>query len=190
MDYCTERAKKRRWVEKSPDNIRHWELIRQRWHQPILIHVTREYKDTYASWKVRKGASLDRFLESAKSAYDEIRPLLGRETDNYLEVDYLDMVLDTEQTMRRVLDKVGESWDPACAEINLDQTKAEHQKLRGILGRESPTLVSLSKPIFHHSIGQWKRFLTEWEEKRIETELADLYRIYEAKWARVATAVQ
>jgi hypothetical protein len=182
LQYCCERAGKKRWVEKTPDNIRHWGLIQEIWQNPTLIHVTREYKDTYASWKVRRGDSLETFLSAAKNAYDEIRPLLGKETEDYVEVDYLDLVLNTEEAIRRILEHLGEEWDPACAKLNLDETGGERKQFKKLLGRESWTFVSLSKPIFTSSIGQWRQFITEEEKTTIEKELGEFYEIYGDRW--------
>jgi hypothetical protein len=187
MEYCCERAGKERWVEKTPGNILYWSLIQEIWSKPILIHVTREYKDMYTSWKVRRwkvkgGESLEKFLSSAKAAYEDIRPLLGKETESYLEVDYLDIVLKTEQTMRRILAHMGEEWDPICAAINVEQAGSERKQFRELLGRESSVLVSLSKPIFTSSIGQWRRFITEEEKTTIEKELGEFYEIYGDRW--------
>jgi hypothetical protein len=182
MQYCCERAGKARWVEKTPDNIRHWRLIQQSWREPTLIHVTREYKDVYASWKIRRGDSLEIFLAAAKTAYEDIRPTLGRDSQGYLEVDYQDLVCDTETVMRRILDRVGEDWHPGCAVLDVDHGTRERTKFKQLMGRESWTLVSLSKPIFTNSIGQWREHLSKEEAARIETELAEYYEIFGAKW--------
>jgi hypothetical protein len=182
MEYCCERSGKERWIEKTPDNIRHWGLIQEIWQNPKLIHVTREYKDTYASWKVRRGDSLETFLSAAKNAYDQIRPLLGKATEDYLEVDYLDLVLSTEEAVRRILEHLGEEWDPACAELNLDETGGERKQFKKLLGRESWTFLSLSKPIFTSSIGQWRKLITKEEGRKIEVELEEYYEIFSDRW--------
>lgn len=186
MQYCCERAGRARWVEKTPDNIRHWRLIRKSWREPTLIHVTREYKDVYASWKVRRGDSLETFLAAAKTAYEDIGPTLGRDSQGYLEVDYQDLVCDTETVMRRILDRVGEDWYPGCAVLDVDHGTRERTKFKELMGRESWTLVSLSKPIFTNSIGQWRECLSKEEAARIETELAEYYRIFGEKWSETS----
>jgi hypothetical protein len=182
MEFCTKREGKERWIEKTPSNILHWNLIQGIWEEPTLIHVTREYKDTYASWKVRRKDSLDTFLKAAKGAYVDIRPLLGRQTEKYLEVDYVDLVTETEGTIRKVLDHLGEDWDPACIELNVDKTGTERKRFKDLLGRESWTLVSLSKPIFNNSIEQWRKYITEEERRIIEKELADYYGVFGDRW--------
>lgn len=183
LAYCCDRAGKSRWVEKTPGNIRHWRLIREIWPDATLIHVTREYKDVYASWKTRRGDTLDTFLDAAKKTYDDVRPLLGRSADGYREIDYLDLVLNTEQTMRSVLADLGLPWDPACAVLDVDEGQRERRLFKDLMGRESWTLVSLSKPIFTDSIGQWRNLISEEESRQIEAELGEYYEIFGQRWA-------
>ena len=178
MAYCAERAGKRRWVEKTPDNIRYWSLIQEHWPDAFMIHMIREYKDTFASWKERRKDSLERFLATVRQTYDDVRPLLGRETERYLEVNYDDLVTETEKTMRRVLAKIGVPWDDACARINLENTRSERNKFQKVLNRESPTLVSLTRPIFTDSLQQWRRILSAEEAARIEEEFAEYYDVF------------
>lgn len=185
LEYCCHREGKQRWIEKTPDNIRYWGLIQELWEESTLIHVTREYKDVYTSWKIRRGDSLSTFLCAAKSAYDEIRPLLGQTKTNYVEVDYLDLVCHPEDTMRRVLQHIGEDWASDCGALDVHRTQAERTMFKELLGRESWTLVSLSRPIFKNSIGQWQDHLTVKERDRIEAELAEFYEIYGDKWREV-----
>ena len=182
MSYCTTRAGKSRWVEKTPDNIRHWGLIKTHWPDGFLIHVTREYKDAYASWKTKRGASLDEFLNAVRGAYDEIGPLLGSNVDRYLEIDYNALVNDTEAEMRRILDGVDATWDENCASLNLGKTVSERCKIRDVLGRESPTAKSLIRPINDEGVGQWRHLISNEEASRIETELADLYDVFGDRW--------
>lgn len=182
MQFCTNREGKARWVEKTPDNIRHWSLIRKIWNDSTLIHVTREYKDIYASWKVRRGDSLDTFLNAAKGAYEDIRPLMGRDAPGYLEVDYIDLVRDTENTMRRILRLLAEEWNASCATLDVEHGKQERAKFKQLMGRESWTFVSLSKPIFEDSIGQWRGHVSTEEAARIESELSDFYDVYGDRW--------
>ena len=185
MGHCCKRAGKERWVEETPGNILHWSLIQEIWSDSSFIHVTREYKDTYASWKVRRRDSLETFMSAAKGAYDDIGPLLGMETERYMEVDYVELVSETEQTMRRVLAHIGEKWDPACAALNVEKTGGERTHFKELLGRESWTLVSLSKPIFRNSIGQWRKYITDDEKMIIERELAEYYEIFGNRWSSV-----
>lgn len=183
MEYCAQRAGKHRWVEKTPGNIRFWSLIRAQWPDAYLIHVTREYKDVFASWKTKRHESLDSFLSAARTAYDDIEHLLGGDVGRYLEVDYSELVVDTESTLRRILQRIAVPWDRRCAEIDLAGTNKERERVRDVLGRESPTAESLTKPIFQSGIGQWKNILTAEEARTIETELSHYYDVFGDRWS-------
>ena len=183
LAFCTERAGKRRWAEKTPGNIRHLSLIRRIWPTAKLIHVTREYRDCFASWKARRGDSLDTFLSAAKSAYADLDGLLGTEADSYLEVDHDQLVRAPEATMRRVLAFAELDWSPACAALDLDATGEERQKVIEVVGKDSHTNVSLSRPIFTDAIGQWQDVLLPEEAQRIERELAPYYAILGERWS-------
>lgn len=182
MEYCAIRAGKPRWVEKTPDNIHVWGLIRKQWPDAYLIHVTREYKDCFASWKDRRGDDLDTFLAAATTAYDDIQELLGTTTEHYLEVDYSELASDTESTMRRILTHVGLDWDGACTSIDLKETRTERTKVQNVLGRDSLTAASLTRPIFTDSLGQWRNILNENEISRIDHDLAPWYKILGKRW--------
>ncbi|MEG3618579.1 sulfotransferase [Magnetovibrio sp. PR-2] len=172
LEYKTQEVGKKRWVEKTPDNIRHWTLAKEIWPNAKLIHVTRNYKDCFASWKDKRKDTIETFLTSALSAYHDIDGLLGKETDDYIQIDYFDLVTQTEPTMRKVLDFIGEDWSEACAELQLDKTGEEREKVKTVLGRESHTNISLSKQIFPDSIGQWERILSPEEAETIDRELS------------------
>ena len=182
MEHCTARAGKRRWVEKTPDNIRHWPLIRRQWPGAKLIHVTREYKDCFASWKDKRRDDIDRFMAAVGRAYETIEPLLGTRSDAYMEVDYDALVSDAEAVMRDVLAQVEAPWDARCAALDLDDTGKQRAKVKDVSGRDSLTLVSLTKPIFTDSVGQWRDILSDAEAARIERGLAPLYDRFGDRW--------
>ena len=184
FEFCATRAGKSRWAEKTPGNIRHYSLIRSVWPDAKLIHVTREYRDCFASWKTRRGDTLDVFLATAKSAYEDIGALLGTTDDGYLEVDHDDLVCAPEQTMHRVLEFAKLDWSPACAAVDISATREEREKVKEVVGKDSHTNISLSRPIFTDAVGQWRSILTADEAEQIERELAPYYNIFRRRWHR------
>jgi hypothetical protein len=184
FEFCAMRAGKPRWAEKTPGNIGHYALICRIWPTAKVIHVTREYRDCFASWKTRRGDTLDAFLTSVKSTYAEIGGLLGKNTESYLEIDHNDLVRTPEQTMRRVLSFAELGWSPSCASLDLAATSEERTKVIEVVGKDSHTNVSLSRPIFTDAIGQWHTMLREDEARRIERELAPFYAIFGERWGR------
>jgi len=184
FELCAGRAGKRRWAEKTPGNIRHLSLIRRIWPSAKFIHVTREYRDSFASWKSRRGDTLDTFLAAAKSSYGDVEGLLGKADAGYIEVDHDELVRQPEATMRRVLAFAELDWSPACGALDLAATKDERQKVIDVVGKDSHTNISLSRPIFTDAIGQWRKTLTPAEADRIEQELAPYYALLGGRWAQ------
>ncbi|MDX1488261.1 MAG: hypothetical protein R3268_08680, partial [Acidiferrobacterales bacterium] len=68
------------------------------------------------------------------------------------------------------------------AVLDVESSTRERTRFKQLMGRESWTLVSLSRPIFPSSIGQWREHVTSEEGERIESELAEYYRIFGKKW--------
>lgn len=176
MRFCTERTGKRRWVEKTPDNVLYTPLIRKQWPAAKFLHVIRDYRDVYASWKRNEKSDVGAFIEKARKICNSLQGFLGRQTDFYLEVDYQDLVFEPTPTMQAVLDHVGEGWVDGID--SNDEESSDFEKVRDVTGRESPTLLSLKKEIFTTSVGQWEHILTAEEVQRIETELQEYIRLW------------
>ena len=183
LDFCTARAGKKRWVEKTPANISHWNEIRESWPNARLIHVTREYRDCFASWKDRRKDSLENFLAAVSSAYSQIGGLMGGRTRQYLEVDYSELVCNPEETMRNVLDFCDLPWSDDCIQLDIETQKQDREKVKTVIGRDSHTNISLSKPIFTNQINQWRQILTAEEAGEIRNKLDAYYQIYGKKWS-------
>ena len=170
MAHCTRRAGKRRWVEKTPDNVRHLDTIWRHWPTALFIHVRRDFRDIYASWKRNRKRTLPEFLESAEATYRGLGPLLGATRPNYLEVRYEDLVHEPKKTMEAILAFVGEPWIDGIEHNDGDND--EYERVLDVVGTKSTTALSLKRPIFTDSIGQWADVLTPAEARDIETRLA------------------
>lgn len=178
------RAGKPRWIDKTPDNVLHLDEIRRVWPDATLIHVTREPRDCYASWKDRRGDTLEAFLAAAERLMRALGDRIGRAPlPGYLEVDHAALVSDPETTMATLLEALGEPWEPACARLDLDATARERETVRRVTGRDSHTNRSLVRPIFTDQIGQWKRLLTGEEAATIRERLAPLYDRLGDRWS-------
>lgn len=169
MWFCTDRSGKKRWVEKTPDNILHIELIKGYWPDAKIIHVVRDYRDIYASWKINRSETLKEFIDHVHLIMNSIKGLTNKRTDTYFEVDYNRLVTTIHGTMRGVLDYLGEPWIDSIADYHGDDW--EHHKVFEVTGKKSATTKSLSKPIFTSSIGQWQKILSTEELKIIKQEL-------------------
>lgn len=173
MNHCTQRAGKKRWVEKTPGNVWYLDRIRRAWPEAHFIHVIREPLDVYASWKKNEKYDLPTFLQHVHRVEDCLGNLLGESAAGYLEVDYRSLVTDPRNTMATIIEAIGEPWDDRVAENT--KGREDFEKVRKATGKASPTLDSLSKPIFTGSLQQWKSILTEDEAAQIREDLAGYY---------------
>jgi hypothetical protein len=83
-------------------------------------------------------------------------------------VPYGTLVLQPEQTMRRVLQFVGEPWDPAVLNYyakNRDHEPAESSKAQ------------VSRPIYHASTGRWRRDMSPADRELFEAKAGELLRV-------------
>ena len=119
LNYCAVKDSKERWIEKTPDNIKYWSLIKKQWKNPKFIHVTREYKDCYASWKSKRGDNIEEFLKKTINSYDDIKSILGKNTTNYMEIDYTELVFDTENSIKKILEFIECPFNKNCLYLGI-----------------------------------------------------------------------
>ncbi len=179
MNYCTDKAKKKRWIEKTPNNIHYFDLITDTWPNAKLIICVRDLRDVFASWKVKAGSNLKNhdvyeFTDKVLHAFSDYHDLLGKQTENYIDIKYEDTVKSTEQTLKRVLNYLEEPWVEGLENY---KPSGELEKVKRIIGKGSTTSESLEKPIFTSSIGQWKEFITDNEIAVIDDKLGDFQNI-------------
>lgn len=169
MDFAAERAGKQRWVEKTPGNVLHLGSIFARFPGARFLHMIRDPRDIYASWKKNNKYSLDIFIEQTQGIEGCLSTYLGGGDASYKEIRYEDLVRDPETVMRMVMAFLEEPWEDAVA-IN-DKGREEYDRVLEMTGKSSATLESLSKPIFTDSMGRWREILTENEADRIVAAL-------------------
>jgi len=176
MEFCTKRDGRKRWMEKSPGNIRNLDLIKLSWPKSKLVHSVRDLRDVFASWKFKSTGKLlesdvNDFVHKVVESYGALGDLLGDQTNSYFEVRYEDLVLDTEKTLRRVFNFLEEDWINGLEVY--DGKMGELKKVQTIIGKNSNTSQSLTRPIFNDSIGHWKKLLSPEEINVIENELGE-----------------
>ncbi len=176
MWHCAHRENKKRWVEKTPDNIIHLELIREHWPEAKVIHLVRDYRDVFASWKKNRDESISDYIEKVQHIMNSLGELVGSQNEWYCEVSYNELVSDSQGTMRKVLEFLDEPWSEDV--ISFQGDNWDHEKILEVTGIESRTTKSLSKPIFTSSIEQWREVLSSEEVNTIEQELAPYMSIW------------
>jgi protein-tyrosine sulfotransferase len=176
--YICKKENKNRWIEKTPDNILYINLITKYWNDQFqFIHVIRDYRDIYASWKNSNKYNIDIFINNVKKSYKLFLPY--KNNKNILEVKYENIILHTENTIFNILDFLDETFENTCIQLDIENSKKEFEKVKKITNKESATLISTQQPIFPSKIGQYKRILTRDEIYKIESELDFLFKIYE-----------
>lgn len=189
------RAGKPRWAEKTPGNVRHMDRIHAHWPEARIVHIIRDPKDVFASFKRSQKyggpadygalwadffADIERFKTDSGIA------------DSLIEVRYEELVNTPETVMARILAFVDADWDPAVAVF--DGKPDEHDKVMSLTGHSSTTLVELSKPLTQSRIGLWSDVLSEADidsarEVVSARGLGDRFRAIEEETARfVASA--
>ena len=164
MHYCTQRAGKKRWIEKTPDNVFHMDTIRKYWPQAKILIMQRDLRDVYASWKKNKKRNLENFLEVATQFKNIVQS--QKDKEHLLTVSYFDLVIHTKKVLEEILNFIDEPYIDGLE--NYQGDNRDYEKVLAVTGKISPTTASLKKPIFTNSIGQWEEILNHQEILRIE----------------------
>jgi len=109
------------FTDKMPLNETHLGLIHLLFPESPLVHVVRHPLDVVLSVYsnlLTHGFYCAYALESAARHYARVMELVDHEVNEmslrYLRVRYEDVVDDQEASIRRVLEFIGEDFDPAC----------------------------------------------------------------------------
>ncbi len=132
---------KTRWAEKTPNNIFCVDQVLDLLPDAKFIHVIRDGRDVVLSLTEKRKFDLRmavyRWLISVEAG------LRNRGHERYYEVKYEDLILDTENTLRKLMDFLEEDFDPAM--LKFWEKGKDNFKGYG------------STPIFTDSIGKWKK---------------------------------
>jgi tetratricopeptide (TPR) repeat protein len=156
-------ARALRVVDKTPENYHHLGLVRLLFPRARLIHCRRELRDVALScWTTNFAAlpwSFDQ--EQILSHFEQYSRLMAhwRQTLHAppLEVDYEELVRDTESVARRIVQWCGLEWEAACLRF--------HESPRPV---RTASAIQVRRPIYTGSVGRWKNYakpLGEWFEK-------------------------
>jgi tetratricopeptide (TPR) repeat protein len=149
-----------RIADKMPGNYQHLGFIRLLFPQARLIHCRRDLRDVALSCRMTNFTSLswacdpDHILshfEDYSRLMDHWRRVLPAAI---LDIDYEEMVEDTEGVARRMVQWCGLSWEPGCLRF--------HETPRPV---RTASAVQVRRPIYKSSIGRWKNYeesLGEW----------------------------
>lgn len=123
IEYAKQRGKSR-WCEKTPRYTEHLGFIDTLFPDAQYLHVIRHGLDVVASYRSRWG-----FYRALRAPYTwKNYVTLGRTfggqlpSKRYLEVYYEDLVLQAEETGKKIFDFLNEPWEPGV----LDYEHSDH----------------------------------------------------------------
>jgi hypothetical protein len=182
MTEVARRQGKPRWAEKTPGNVAHADRIWAAWPDAKIVHIIRDPRDVFASLvEARKWDSPDEFADRWVSTIGRGLRLKGEinpSAKSYLAIRYEDLIAAPEQTMRRVIEFIGEPWEAAIAQFNGRQE--DFDKVLEATGKASTTLERLKEPLTGDRVGIWPQVLSQAQVAAIQQAVAargfaDLY---------------
>jgi len=171
----------RRWVEKTSRNVHAFEWIRDRFPAATLLHIIRDPRDVVVSLRTHprfKRGQIERVPSNWQHPWpdcidrwkrcveDGIRL---RESAQYLEVKYENLVWDPESTIRLVCAHASLQFDSSMLSTQTRQDK--------VAGAQRPFVINnleAGGPITRTSVGRWRRELPTEILSSLESELRDL----------------
>ena len=145
----------RRMTDKMPGNFFMVGLIHLMLPNARIVHVNRDPVDTCLSCFTRLFhhgqeqtydlTELGRYYRQYRRLMDHWRSVLP--PGSFLDIRYEDLVADTEQQARRLLDYCGLEWDAACLEFH-----ATKRKVR------TASITQVRQPIYTSSVERWRRY--------------------------------
>jgi tetratricopeptide (TPR) repeat protein len=141
-------------IDKNPVNFKHLGFLSLLFSRARVIHCMRNPLDTCLSnYFQRFPLSLDYSfdLRNIGHFYREYYRLMEHWRKvvplPFIEVNYEDAVLDTEKTVRRVLDFLELEWDDHCLTPHTNPNPVE-----------TASEWQVRQPIYHHSVGHWRHY--------------------------------
>ncbi|HTW71580.1 MAG TPA: sulfotransferase [Acetobacteraceae bacterium] len=143
-----------RFTDKMPLNETHLGLIALLFPEAPLIHVLRHPLDIMVSAfsnAFTHGFYCASDLPTAARHYVRVMDLVqhyrGEMTLRYLPIRYEDIVADQEQSIRGMLDFIGEKFDKACLTFHENRRYAR-----------TASYAQVTEPLYDRSVGRWKHY--------------------------------
>jgi hypothetical protein len=142
------------FTDKMPLNETHLGLIALLFPQAPMIHVLRHPLDIVLSVfsnNLTHGFYCAFALETAARHYAMILDLIehyrGQMTLRYLPMRYEDIVADQEASVRRMLDFIGEEFDPSCLDFHENRRYAR-----------TASYAQVTEPLYDASRYRWRHY--------------------------------
>lgn len=174
MAEVTRTAGKRRWAEKTTGNIRHLDRILEYWPEARIIHIIRDPRDVFASF--RRSEKYGGVTDYANLWCDYLGDVerfkreLTLDRGNYLEMRYEALVRDPVGQMKTVIGFLGEDWEDAVG--GFEGKADEHDRVLGLTGHSSTTLEQIAQPLSQNRVGLGRDSITDEEMARARAVVA------------------
>jgi len=156
-------------TDKMPENYQHLIFIRMLFPDARIIHCVRDPMDTCLSCYFQQFTGYHDYaykLEDLGKHYNEYKRLMNhyRDVDKipFLEVQYEELVHNTEEITRRMIDYCNLDWDESCLRFyDNDQVV------------RTASYDQVNKPIYTGSIDRWKHYESHLKPLRDALELPE-----------------
>ena len=177
--YCDKQGKSR-WGDKTPGYVRDMRLIQRLLPEARFIHIVRDGRDVALSvipmsWgpdDVTRAAEVwKERIEGARAQAPRLR--------HYIEVHYEDVVLDTENVLRRVCDYIELGFDPVMLDYHERAGERLREKERDLPRRRKPPQPAAARMASHALAKQPPRAdrIARWRREMSAVEVAEYERV-------------
>lgn len=138
-------ASKRRFAEKTPGNIRHADAVNEFFEGRVkIVNIFRDARDVVTS---RHPLRPDQYWVPIERWIGDVeRGLEAQRYENVCSIKYEDLIADTETTVRRVCEFIGETFDPRLLEYQ------KHTNVqRNLAWSDNAQAIHMS------SLGKWEK---------------------------------
>jgi hypothetical protein len=171
--YLDEKGKKR-WADKSPANVLHFDFLSKCFPDACFIHVIRDGRDCVCSlhdvkWYQNTLEDRKAFMQATKEWMRWVTAgrKQGRNLKNYLEIRYEALVKQPKQTIEHVLNFLNEPWN----EKVLRHHERNYEFERSLDERNYKGAFT---PVNTTRVGQWQRRMNKAQVRRFEKLAGEL----------------
>jgi hypothetical protein len=171
---------KRRYGDKTPGYIKEMPRIQRVLPEVRFVHIIRDGRDVALS-HLRMNWGPSTVAESAELWVQRITKARRQapRINHYTEVNFEDLVADTEGVLRRVCDFVELDFDPAMLDYHERAEQRLREKERDLPRRNRPTQTAAARMDSHRLASEPPRSdrIGMWRERMSPDEIADYERI-------------
>jgi hypothetical protein len=169
-----ERVGKPRWGEKTPIYVKSMRAIQSALPEARFVHVIRDGRDVALSIRDRatKDHPIDRIAERWVRRITRAREQAKR-LDHYKEIRYEALILDTEPTLREIVDFYELPWDDAVLNYHEQSAQRLDEMKRELPDQGKRTALSVERRMMTHARTTEKpdpRRVSRWRESMDRTD--------------------